>query len=444
MKLNIFKIIIVAILFITYSMVTFVYAADNNLDGLNTVVVSDVCTVSYLADKTSVKPGEDITFEVKVSNIIASSGIKMVELYVGDYDTTKFECKIRNYNEDKWSLVNRDGYITISSNDSEVWKTDEVLVKLIYTPKDGITSNIYNVNISNIRITTGDDAVHIKDAVNSLPIRVEVKNNYSCTFSFTSDKTSVKPGEEIKFDAKVSNINAGNGLKMVEFYLGNYDSTKFDCKISNYNEDKWSLVNKDGYITITSNNSEPWKTDEILAKIIYTPKSGLADNTYQTKIANIKATTDDDTIITMADTNLNIKVETPQNPSGGTTGGDTPSGGTTGGDTQGDTQGGTSQGGDTPSGSSTDGITQSDGTAGESISDGKSSGNDTTGESKTDTDTSTESKSSTTTKSTEKESSNKTVLPYSGDSETLMIILGIVLFTATSALFYIRYKKFDI
>ena len=437
MKLSIFKIILVVILLITYSMVTFVYAANNNLEGwedpTSSGVVSDACTVSYLADKTSIKPGEDITFEVKVSNIIASSGIKMVELYVGDYDTTKFECKIRNYNEDTWSLVNKDGYITISSNDSEVWKTDEVLLKLIYTPKDGISSNIYNVNISNIRITTGDDAVHIKDAVNSLPIRVEIEKNYSCKFNFIPDKTSVKPGEEIAFDAKVSNINAGNGLKMVEFYLGNYDSTKFECKISNYNEDKWSMVNKDGYITITSNNSEPWKTDEILAKIIYTPKTGLADNTYQTKITNIKATTDDETSITMADTNLNIKVETPQNPSGGTTGGDT----------QGGTQGGTSQGEGTPSGSTTDGSTQNNGTAGESTSDGSTSGTDTAGESTSTTGTSSESKSSST-KSTEKESDNKTVLPYSGDSETLMIILGIVLFTATSALFYIRYKKFDI
>ena len=308
MKLNIIKTIMVALIMVVFTMVTCVYAADNNPNGYT-------CNITLTPDKTSVKPGEDITYELTVSDINAGNGLKMVEFYVGNYDSNTFECKVRNYNEDKWSLINNEGYITIASTDSEAWTTNEKIAKIIYTPKSGVSNNTYQAGISNISVTTDDSSkISLEDLTLNIKVESEqiIDNNYSCNLTFTPDKTSVKPGESITYNLEVSNINAGNGLKMLEFYVGNYDTSKFECKVNNYNENKWSIRNTEGYISISSNNSEAWKTDEILAKLIYMPKSGVTANTYQAKIINIKATTDDNNVITLNDTTLNIKVDAEQ------------------------------------------------------------------------------------------------------------------------------------
>ena len=329
MKAKILKIFMIAIVLYTFGMMSYVHAAESNDTRENPTDVNEACLFSAIPNKTSVKPGEDITFELKVTNITASKGIKMVELYVGNYDSNIFDCKVRNYNEDKWSIINRENYITITSNDAEAWKTDETLAKVIYTPKNGVAYKTYIARISNVKITTGDDLIFTREDLNKT-LSIRVGEEYSCTLSFTPDKTSVKPGEDITYNVKVSNINAGNGLKMIELYIGNYDSSKFNCKVRNYNEDKWSIVNKEGYITVSSNNSEAWKTDEILAKIIYTPKTGVADSMYQTKITNMKATTADDSKLTLKDTTLNIKVASTQSNGGGTSGNSTSGTGTSG------------------------------------------------------------------------------------------------------------------
>ena len=470
MKVKFFKVFLVAIVVITFITKPYVYAANNY-----------TCNITAISDKTSVKPGEDITYNLKVSNINAGNGLKMVEFYIGNYDSSKFDCKIRNYNEDKWSLVNREGYITITSNNSEAWKTDEILAKIVFTPRTGLTNGTYQTKITNIKSTAADDSLM---TLNDLTLNIKVEssqstsggtsgespsggstgNSYSCNFSFIPDKTSVKPTEDITYNVKVSNVNAGNGLKMVEFYIGNYDSSKFDCKVRNYNEDKWSLVNREGYITISSNNSEAWKSDETIANIIYTPKNGLENGTYQTKITNIKATTADNSKITLIDTTLNIKVESSQSTSGGTSGGsssggETSSGGTSGGtSTGGETSSGGTSGGSTSDGNifdgaATEGEKSNGGTSNSTISDGSVSGTETTmgDKSKASTideatkESETSSKKVSSIKNTTKKTSNKSKsLPYSGDTETVLIFSGIVALISLSVWYFVRYKKLNI
>ena len=456
MKVKFFKVFFVAIVVITFITKPYVYAANNY-----------TCNITAISDKTSVKPGEDITYNLKVSNINAGNGLKMVEFYIGNYDSSKFDCKIRNYNEDKWSLVNREGYITITSNNSEAWKTDEILAKIVFTPRTGLTNGTYQTKITNIKSTAADDSLM---TLNDLTLNIKVEssqstsggtsgespsggstgNSYSCNFSFIPDKTSVKPTEDITYNVKVSNVNAGNGLKMVEFYIGNYDSSKFDCKVRNYNEDKWSLVNRDGYITISSNNSEAWKSDETIAKIIYTPKTGLENGTYQTKITNIKATTADNSKITLIDTTLNIKVESSQSTSGGTSGGSTSGGSSTGGSTSGGSStGGSTSGGSILDGTETEGKISNGDTSNSTISNGGTSENgttigDTSGTTIIDEATK-ESKKVSSIKDITKKASNKSKsLPYSGDAETLLIFLGIVALISLSVWFFVRYKKLNI
>ena len=286
MKTFFLKTIILVIVFIAIITRGYVFAADdnNNPNGYT-------CNISFTPDKASVKPGEDITYEVKVSNINAGNGIKMVELYLGNYDSNLFECKIRNYNEDKWTLSNVSERVTISENAIGSWNTDETLMKIIYTPKTGVPDNTYQISVSNIVITAEDESLISMNDTN-LNVKVETpnqtandpiggtpSNNYSCKVDFAPDKTSVKPEESITYNLKVSDINAGNGIKNIEFNAGNYNANVFECIVRNYDESKWSITAQNGTISISSNNSQPWKSDEVLAQIVYTPKKGIAANT---------------------------------------------------------------------------------------------------------------------------------------------------------------------
>lgn len=432
MKSKFLKIFTIIIFFAFIVMSKYVYAADaNNPKGYT-------CSATLTANKTSVKPGEDITYDLKVSNINAGNGLKMVNFYIGNYDSSKFDCKVRNYDEDKWSIINSEGYITITSNNTEAWKTNENLAKIIYTPKTGIVDNTYQEKITNIKATTDDDSViNLSDI--TLNIKVESNpntgdnpdTNYSCSLTLTPDKTSVEPGKDITYELKVSNINAGDGLKKFEFSVGNYDSSKFDCKVSNYNENKWNITNSGGNVTITPKSSSNWKNDEVLAKITYTPKSGLTNNTYQNKITNIKATTADNSTIKLTDTTLNIIVASSQTSQGGNSGTNTSSGGnTTGTGTQ---SGENSSGTGTQSGENTSGTgTQSTGNTNGSVS---------------NADTISKDKSNGTTSKSikeEKSNSNDKVLPYSGDRETIFILSGIAILVSLSIFFFIKYKKVNL
>ena len=220
-------------------------------------------------------------------------------------------------------------------------------------------------------------------------------------------------------------------MKKFEFSVGNYDSSKFDCKVSNYNENKWNITNSGGNVTITPKSSSNWKNDEVLAKITYTPKSGLTNNTYQNKITNIKATTADNSTIKLTDTTLNIIVASSQTSQGGNSGTNTSSGGnTTGTGTQ---SGENSSGTGTQSGENTSGTgTQSTGNTNGSVS---------------NADTISKDKSNGTTSKSikeEKSNSNDKVLPYSGDRETIFILSGIAILVSLSIFFFIKYKKVNL
>lgn len=237
------------------------------------------------------------------------------------------------------------------------------------------------------------------------------QKGYTCNLTFTPDKTVVKPGESITYDMKVSNINAGNGIVIADFYVS-YDSELFDCKVRSYDEDKW-LINGaiNGKYTMSTYGAQPTKEDQVIAKIILTPKTGVTNNTYPIKITNITFTTDekDDGKITLTDATLNIIVTSPQSTSGET------------------------------SGDSTSGTGTSE--AGETSKDTK--GNTATDETAKESKTSSEEKSDTT-KTTKKASGDSKSLPYSGDKETLLIISGIAILISSSIWFFVRYKKINI
>lgn len=362
------------------------------------------CNMSFIPNKTSVKPGEAMSYDLKVTNINAGNGLKKIELNAGNFDSTKFECTVSNYDENKWLLTNSEGNIVIVPKNSQAWKTDETLAKISYTPKSGVTANTYQVPITNIKATTDDNSIiTLKDT--SLNIKVDaeqvIDKNYTCNMTLTPDKTTVKPGEDITFDLKVSNINAGNGLNKIELFLGNYNSNLFDCKVSNYDENKWIITSTEGNIVITQKNSQAWTSDEILAKIIYTPKNDIVANTYQIPITNIIATTDDNTKLTMNDMNLSINVENSnQVPSGNNKPGESPNSNT---DTNGETTKGTTGGESTVSNI-------------EKVSEN----------------------------SNEDKKSKDIVLPYTGKVGIIATIVVIITLISVSSGFYIKYKQLNI
>jgi len=362
------------------------------------------CNMSFLPNKTSVKPSETISYDLKVTNINAGNGLKKIELNAGNFDSTKFECTVSNYDENKWLLTNSEGNIVIVPKNSQAWKTDETLAKISYTPKSGVTANTYQVPITNIKATTDDNSIiTLKDT--SLNIKVDaeqvIDKNYTCNMTLTPDKTAVKPGEDIAFDLKISNINAGNGLNKIELFLGNYDPNIFDCKIINYDENKWNITTAEGNVVITPKNSQAWTSDEILAKIVYTSKSGVVPNTYQTQITNISATSDDNTKLTMKDVTLSIKVQdSNQVPSGDNNSGETPNSNT---DTNGETNKGTTGGESTVSNI-------------EKVSEN----------------------------SNENKKSKGIVLPYTGKLGIIASIVIITTLISVSTGFYIKYKQLNI
>jgi len=426
MRTILIKIWILVMILVGFVEIGCVYADDENTNPNGYT-----CDVTLTPDKTSVKPGEDITFLLKVSNINAGNGLKSITLFVDDYlESNTFDCKIRSYDEDKWTAMNVGGNITIYRSEGEeaigAWNTDETLAKIVYTPKSGVASNTYQAKVTKILAMTDDNS---KININDITLNIQVESttvppsepqpdepsdNYSCQLDFIKDKNSVKPGEEIAYNIKVSNINAGNGLKSINFNVNNYDSNLFECRVVNVDNDRWVLTNQtgeNGYFTISPKDSNAWKSDEIVARIVYVPKSGVSANTYQTKITNISATTDDGKTISFTDSTLNIIVESNQSSEPETI---------------------------EPSKENPSDNKQID----NNPSDDKQIDNNvpnTSDEKNTTTYEDEESSSG-----SESKSNNAKYLPYSGDTETLAIIGGIILFLSLSTLFFINYKKLNI
>lgn len=438
MKSVIIKVCIVVMILIGFVEIRCVYAEDNNTNPNGYT-----CNVTLTPDKTSVKPGEDITYTLKVSNINAGNGIKSLTLFVEDnFESNVFDCKIRNYDEDKWTILNVGGSITIYKSESEdtigAWNTNETLAKIIYTPKTGVTGNTYQAKISRITAMADDNSIININDINlniqvqsttvppSDPQPDEPSENYSCNLNFIKNKDSVKPGEEIAYDVKVSNINAGNGLKSIKFNINNYDSSIFECRVMNVDNNKWTVENntgENGYFTISSKNLTAWKTDEIVARIIYVPKSGTVANTYQTKITNISAVADDGKTISFTDSNLNIIVENIQN---------------SGNDTIVPSE-------DNNQNSGEDTIKPSEENQSQDEKQIDNIEPNTSDEKNNQSNEGEEGKSeSNNNKSNNNKSNDVKSLPYSGDAKTLAISGGIILFIALSTLFFINYKDLNI
>lgn len=137
---------------------------------------------------------------------------------------------------------------------------------------------------------------------------VENNNNYSCNMSINTNKASIKAGESIEYEIKISDINASKGIKTFETYI-NYESNLFDCIVKSNEEENWTRVGfLEGYLTMVKNENANLE-NQVIAKVVFTAKKDIPANNYKVNFEKNKFTSEDDQVFEVADYNIEIKVE---------------------------------------------------------------------------------------------------------------------------------------
>lgn len=138
---------------------------------------------------------------------------------------------------------------------------------------------------------------------------ISENNNYSCDISIKGNKNSIKAGETIEYDIKVSNIDAGEGIKSFETYI-DYDTNMFECRINSNEEQNWTKTGYlEGYLTMYKSDLQASSDDQIIAKFVFTAKANVPSGSYKTVLKNIRLTSGDDQMINLEDKIININVE---------------------------------------------------------------------------------------------------------------------------------------
>lgn len=137
------------------------YNDDSNSSDVTTMSDEEnsngyTCDFSINGEKTSVKAGESLEYELSILNIKADTGIKAFETFI-DYDENVFDCKVKSNEEDNWSKIGfLEGALTMYKNEN-VNKDDQTIVKVVLTAKDSATAGNYKVSFKNIRLTAEDE-----------------------------------------------------------------------------------------------------------------------------------------------------------------------------------------------------------------------------------------------------------------------------------------------
>ena len=164
-KYRVIKILIL-VLFFVILLVNCSEATDNG-----------TCEVSLIPNKTTIKEGESLIYEIKVENIDAGDGITSVGAVI-EYDDSIFDFVTVSDNSIKWSLNNQAGYLFISTNDSLPTKQNQTVAKLKFTAKQNASLGKQEIKLSKIDITYDDNddtkLFHLEDVSSSVTI---VKND---------------------------------------------------------------------------------------------------------------------------------------------------------------------------------------------------------------------------------------------------------------------------
>ena len=157
-------VIFVTIIIIAIGMVGTVYA-DGNYS----------CELEVTQNKTTIAPGESVTFEFKAKNIQAGNGIAMFMTKIDD-DTTNcfdyFDYSVTGDENNTWYVqANYEGVITMSRNGGEASSEDTVIARITLTAKSGIEAKSYPIVFALNEFTTDDySTITIPDVTKSIEV----------------------------------------------------------------------------------------------------------------------------------------------------------------------------------------------------------------------------------------------------------------------------------
>ena len=148
-------------------------SSDNTETAQNVNITNNyTCDISINGNKTSIKPGESIEYEISVSNINAGDGIKAFETYI-DYDQSLFDCSVKSNEEANWSKSGYlEGYLTMYKSDLNANKDDQVIAKIVFTAKSNVVAGNYQVTLNNIKFISGDEQT-FRVVDNNINIKVD-------------------------------------------------------------------------------------------------------------------------------------------------------------------------------------------------------------------------------------------------------------------------------
>lgn len=147
--------------------------SSSNISNTASEEVSNgyTCDLSINGDKTSVKAGETLEYELSILNINANAGIKAFETYI-EYDPNVFDCKVKSNEEDNWNKIGfLENFLTMYKNENA--NTDEqTIVKIELTAKKSAPVGTYKLAFKNIRLTAEDEqSFKLEDS--SIDIKVD-------------------------------------------------------------------------------------------------------------------------------------------------------------------------------------------------------------------------------------------------------------------------------
>ena len=142
----------------------YIYAADANYS----------CDISLEGDNTTIKTGETISYEVKVSNIKAEDGIILFNAEL-DYDDNVFQCKFES--GDDWNLTGTiENVVTLSRKDLMPNSEDQTIGKIVLKAKSDANEGKYTIGLKKIKFTMDrDQSFQVSDIYK----KIEIKNNTS-------------------------------------------------------------------------------------------------------------------------------------------------------------------------------------------------------------------------------------------------------------------------
>ena len=141
---------IIKVLF-TIILTIFLYATNVN-------AADYTCNIETIKDKTNIKPGESITYQIKATNINAGQGITMFQTTLV-FDSNKFEYKVAGDDSGKWSImVNTNNELVMNVADpSTANAIDQVIAKITFTAKSSVLAGTYQAKLSNIKFTVKNE-----------------------------------------------------------------------------------------------------------------------------------------------------------------------------------------------------------------------------------------------------------------------------------------------